>query len=84
MFIIIMTIINIYSVLIGSNPWNKTNIKDVGFKMIINGQIKKLLLSWNRLNYVNKDILDLLNKIFKYEQHRCNLQQIKQTKWLRT
>lgn len=70
--------------MIGSNPWSKTNINDLGFEMIINGEIKKLLLSWNRLHYVNKDILNLFDKIFQYEQHRCSLHQIKQSKWLRS
>ena len=74
----------LFMMIIGSSPWKKTNIHDLGFKMIINGQIKKLLSSWNRLKYVNKDILSLFNNIFRDEKHRYNLQQIKQSKWLKS
>ena len=73
----------LFMMLIGSCPWQKTNINDPSFKsIVIKKEIKQLLLHWKRLNYVNKHILNLFNDIFQFEEKRINLQQIKRSKWL--
>ena len=49
---------------------------------MINGQIVYFLKKWNKLEYVNDDIINLLDAFFKYEPHRINMKQIKKNEWL--
>lgn len=71
--------------LVGSSPWliSSPNDKDFVNIMMNNGDITELLTNWERIQYVNEDIIDLLSKIFKYEDMRCDLLTIKNHKWLK-
>ena len=66
----------------GISPWNKACDKDPAFDMVINGNIIQLLDGWNKLQYVDMDLIALFQSIFKYEQKRCNLDSIKNCAWL--
>ena len=52
--------------------------------MLNNGDITQLLTKWNRMEYVDNQIIDLLKQIFKYEELRCDLSTIKNHKWLQS
>ena len=73
----------LFMMLIGGQPWKKPKKNHESFVMIMNGQYIQLFTAWNKLKYVNNNICDLFYKIFKYENHRINLQQIKQHSWLK-
>ena len=74
----------LFMLIIGSSPWLISSCNDKDFIQIMmkNGDITSLLKKWNRINYVDHDIIDLLKLIFKYEEIRCNLSTIKNHKWL--
>ena len=72
----------LFMMLIGGNMVNKASNDDKSFVQIMDGEIEQLLMKWNRLHYVNKQIINLFNLIFKYQDKRCNLQQIQQHIWL--
>ena len=74
--------VSLFMMLIGGNMVNKASFNDKSFIQIINGDIDKLLTKWNRIKYVNTQIIDLFNKIFQFQDKRINLQQIKQHQWL--
>ena len=42
-----------------------------------------LLKAWNRINYVNDDIMDVFKMIFKWEDDRADIEQIKKCSWLK-
>ena len=74
--------VSLFTMLIGGAPFKIANTKDLAFKCIISGNVVKLLSDWNRLKYVNANIIDLFNMIFQAEHSRCDLKTIKQCKWL--
>ena len=73
----------LFMMIVGGSPWTKSSMRSLAFRQIINGDMITLLKKWNRLHYVNKDLLQLLQSIFKFEEDRCNLTQIKNCKWLK-
>ena len=62
---------------------NKASNDDKSFEQIINGDIEKLLIKWNRIQYVNKQLINLFNLIFQFQDKRINLQQIRKHSWLK-
>ena len=68
--------------MIGNPPWNVSKDSDPSFYHIWNGQLLFVLSSWNKLSFVNKEIVDLFESFFKCENERITLQQLKNCKWL--
>ena len=68
--------------IIGTPPFRQASDKQASFNWIINGKIIQLLGGWNKLQYVNIDLISLFESIFKYENQRCDLVSIKKCKWL--
>ena len=48
----------------------------------MNGELKKMLIEWRRLEYVDEELLKLFSCIFRYEEDRIVLNGIKECKWL--
>lgn len=69
--------------ILGGSPWTKSSMKCRSFRQIINGDLITLLKKWNRLHYVNKALLTLFQSIFKFEEERCTLSDIKNCEWLK-
>eukprot|EP00484_Ammonia_sp_Unknown_P027794 CAMPEP_0197042956 /NCGR_PEP_ID=MMETSP1384-20130603/19257_1 /TAXON_ID=29189 /ORGANISM="Ammonia sp." /LENGTH=345 /DNA_ID=CAMNT_0042474165 /DNA_START=25 /DNA_END=1062 /DNA_ORIENTATION=- len=67
----------------GCMPWYVANESDASFRCIMNGQIRPLLKSWNKLALFDDDLIDLLTKIFRPEARRISIVQIQQHVWLR-
>jgi len=72
----------LFMMLIGGNMVNKATMNDKAFEQIINGHIDQLLIKWKRIQYVDRELIDLFNKIFVFEHKRINIQQIQQHSWL--
>ena len=70
-------------IIIGGVPWKKGTKNEESFNLMMNGEYNQLFKLWNRLNYVNHDIIDLFSKIFQYEHKRIDLNGIKNHRWLR-
>ena len=42
----------------------------------------KVIKKWERTQYVNAELIDLLQSIFKYEDKRITISELKQHPWL--
>lgn len=74
----------LFMMIVGGGPFNKADIKnDACFKFIMNNQIKELLKAWKKDHYVNDELIQLFQSIFKYESNRATLNDIKNSAWLR-
>ena len=74
----------LYMMIMGHAPWEKAR-NNPEFDTCINGQTKRLV-EWINAHsdkyWRDDDLCDLLDKIFKYENKRIDLRQIKQHTWL--
>eukprot|EP01084_Bolivina_argentea_P111988 199741_1 len=65
----------------GSGPWKKPTFKDPLFSYIMNGQLIEVLDSWGLLHYVSAEILDILIGLFRSEDRRLTMKQLKEHCW---
>eukprot|EP01083_Nonionella_stella_P020792 57690_1 len=72
-----------FMMVIGSAPFQQSVETDDMFNMIMNGELITLLSHWEKLHFVNVDIMRLLSMFFKWEEHRCTIQNLKQCHWLK-
>ena len=75
--------VTIFMMIIGGGPFKSADENDKYFRRIMDGDTEGLLKGWKRDHYINEDILELFNMIFKYEDDRATIQDIKKCKWLR-
>eukprot|EP00483_Globobulimina_turgida_P013403 UN13427 len=68
--------------IMGSAPFRSSNSYDPSFQAVINGDIGALAKIWHREEFLNQELIDLLEAIFVFEEKRINLQQIKESKFL--
>ena len=61
----------------GVAPWNCAHKSDETYTLMTNGFMKGLLKSWDVLEYVDHDSLDLFEGIFQEEASRISLNDIK-------
>eukprot|EP01084_Bolivina_argentea_P315944 547536_1 len=73
----------LFMMAIGCAPWIKAHKSEQLFVLIMNGHIKDVLKSWNKLEYVNKDLINLFELFFQYENKRVSLENIKKHSWLK-
>jgi len=66
----------LFMMLIGAPPYQMPSPSNPAFNFIVNGRLRDVLKHWKRLRCINKDALDLLNKIFKYEANRITMEQL--------
>ena len=74
--------VSLFILLIGSAPFKSASFEDQRFLLIMNGKLKKVLKHWNKLHFVNKEIISLLELFFKFEKNRISLEEIKRHPWL--
>lgn len=74
--------ITLFMMLIGGSPMPKADINDPHFRLIINGHIMKIIQKWGRKDYITKDQLNLLQSIFKLQDKRITISDLKQHPWL--
>eukprot|EP01084_Bolivina_argentea_P150887 263438_1 len=63
----------LYMFIIGSRPWHKACLNDKLFKLIMNGEIIHVLKSWDKMEYVNNDLINLFELFFQYYNFNYNL-----------
>ena len=68
--------------IVGTSPWRESCKSDDNFCCIINGELEYVLKYWNKMKYVNNDLIELLSSIFKLEENRPTIKEIKNCKWL--
>eukprot|EP01084_Bolivina_argentea_P030413 56367_1 len=66
-----------FMMIIGGGPFTKATIKDPCFEIIMNGQLLDLIVGWNKIDFINKNILDLMFRIFRKEKYRLTIDDIK-------
>ena len=68
----------------GIEPWYHAQKGDTAFDLIINGKLNQLLKYWNKQDLANdNDLMQLFNDIFRFENDRITIEQIKKSKWLK-
>ena len=67
----------------GVVPWKIAGFSDQIFTYIIKGKLKGVLKEWKLLYLADKDLMELFKGIFKLEEYRICLKDIKKNKWLR-
>ena len=73
----------LFSMIFGVVAWHSADVSDPIFACIINGKLKKVLTDWRLLHLANSDLIQLFNGIFKREEDRIGVEEIKQNKWFR-
>jgi len=68
--------------LVGAPPYEFPNPTNPAFRFIISGRLKDVLLHWKRLPLVPADALDVMEKIFKPEDQRISMQELRQHKYV--
>lgn len=68
----------LFKMMIGCAPWNVASESDASFKSIMDGQLVKVLTTWQKTNYANQALLRLFGLFFKNENERITLKAIRQ------
>ena len=69
--------------MIGAPPFNKPIVEDLGYKLVQNKKITKLLYDWGRIKYVTPNSYDLLERMLcADESERITMDEITSHKWL--
>jgi len=71
----------LFMMLIGGNLYNSASLEDKSFAQVMKGQLAELLQSWDRSHYVDDQLLDLLQSIFRKEGDRLTLHKVAQHPW---
>jgi len=66
----------LFMMLIGAPPYELPTPSCPSFNYIINGHLRQVLQHWKRLRHVTQDALDLMTKIFKFENDRISMEDI--------
>jgi len=74
----------LFMLITGNAPFRSSSENDPYFKLTMadNGNITTLMKKWNKMEYLNDDLVQLLQSIFQYEEKRATLKDIKESKWL--
>eukprot|EP01083_Nonionella_stella_P187567 689477_1 len=74
----------LFMMAVGAPPFDKPIDEDIAFKYVKLGKINDLLQSWNRLNYVTANLLDLLtNMLCADPQKRITIDGIMKHPWIK-
>jgi len=71
----------LFSMLIGSMPFNKPSKNDPTFQWIMAGHILELIQKWKKMHYLNRQSLDILCKTFKTQKERITVKQLTKHCW---
>jgi len=66
----------LFMMLIGAPPYEVPTSTCPAFFYVVNGHLRKVLQHWKRLRFVTEDALDLMVKIFKFENERISMEDI--------
>eukprot|EP01084_Bolivina_argentea_P009424 17591_1 len=71
----------VFMLTVGCPPWEEPTKKSESFNYIMNGYLIELLRGWNKMAYVDDDLIVLFESIFQMEGHRCSLDAFKESTW---
>jgi len=66
----------LFMMLIGAPPYEVPSSSCPAFFYVVNGHLRQVLQHWKRLRFVTEDALDLMVKIFKFENERISMEDI--------
>jgi len=66
----------LFMMLIGAPPYQAPQPQNAAFGYFVSGRIADVLKHWKRLRLITVDALDLLNKMFRYENTRISLDEV--------
>ena len=72
----------LFMMVIGGNLYSAASKEDKSFVQVMEGKLGQMLSSWKRRHYVDEQLLDLLQRIFRTEDDRISLDQITKHQWL--
>ena len=67
----------------GLAPWRVADKSDETYCYILKHGLSKLFHAWNLMDYVDANILDLMQSIFQYEKNRISLDKIMRHPWMK-
>jgi serine/threonine protein kinase len=73
----------LYMMLVGASPYAFPGSLNSAFRLIISGRLRVLLEHWKILPLVPVDALDVMEKIFKPEDERISMHELKQHQYVK-
>lgn len=73
----------LFVILTGFPPFNVPSVSDIRFSLIMQRQLKKLIMKWKLENVVSKSAMDLLSKLMCNEDERLTTEEILAHEWLK-
>ena len=76
----------LFIMMFGTAPWDIAKSSDASYRWMTNGsmKMKAILIHWGLGEYVDDDLIDLLQGIFQSESKRFTLSQIKNHCWMKS
>jgi len=72
----------LFMMVIGGSPFRSPSKLDYQFSMIMEGRLGELIDRWDRSHYLSRPMIDLLYKIFRFEDKRIKIKDICNHSWL--
>ena len=71
----------LFMLCVGGGPFERSSMDDESFKMIMSGEMEKLLYAWGRKMYVTTGLLTLFGEVFRVEKRRCTVRRLLECEW---
>jgi serine/threonine protein kinase len=72
----------LFMMLVGAPPYEFPSPTNPAYRFIIGGRLRDVLVHWRRLPLVSEEALDVMLKIFKPENDRVSIQELRQHKYV--
>jgi len=72
----------LFMMLVGAPPYECPNPTNPAYRFIISGRLRDVLSHWKRLPLVSADALDVMEKIFKPENERISMEELRSHKYV--
>jgi len=72
----------LFMMLVGAPPYEFASPTNPAFRFIIAGRLRDVLTHWRRLPLVSADALNVMEKIFKPENERITMEELRQHKYV--
>eukprot|EP01084_Bolivina_argentea_P172388 298617_1 len=67
----------LFSLCTGTSPWEKADKNDKLWQYVVHYGVKNLVVHWNSLHLVDEGLLNILESMLTFEEHRITLRKIK-------
>jgi len=72
----------LFMMLAGAPPYEIPNNTNPAFRFIIGGRLREVLTHWRRLPLVSSDALDVMEKIFRPEEDRISMEELRRHRYV--